>query len=67
MVDMAHQPRITIALTHCHIIRLLLVAGVLALHLHHNESVDQQGDDQRVLAGEEHVGVAEHSIVEDEQ
>ena len=36
-------------------------------HLNDDESVHEQHADERVLAGEEHVGVAEDSVLDDEQ
>ena len=44
----------------------LRVAQVSSLHLQHDEPVEEKSDDQRVLAGEEHVRVAEDEVFEDE-
>ena len=56
------QLEATVAVAHVQVLRAAAPEVAASLHLHHDESVEQERDDERVLAREEQVRVAEHTV-----
>ena len=46
---------------------LLLLGQSPSLHVDNDKAIDEEDDDDGILAGEEHVGVADHVVLEDEE
>ena len=56
------QLEATVAVAHVQVFRAAAPEVASSLHLYHDESVEQERDDERVLTREEQVRVAEHAV-----